>query len=165
MNNVLGWMKSPRTYTSEARRRPFRPTLALEHLQDRIAPATFKVMNLDNVDSGSLRQAIQDSNATTLMGNLIIGAPLGPVRPYVSGGAGLIRTRVADADEFFDIDDNSFGVNVGGGVMGFVSNNVGLRGDIRYFRSVQDSNGSSDIDLDFGTFDFWRGTFGVTFRF
>ena len=109
--------------------------------------------------------AIQESNATTLMANLIVGAPLGPVRPYASGGVGLIRTSVADADEFFDIDDNSFGVNIGGGVMGFINDNVGLRGDIRYFRGLQDSDGGDDIDLDFGTFDFWRSTFGVTLRF
>jgi opacity protein-like surface antigen len=120
--------------------------------------------DLFDEDDG-LDLAIQESNATTLMGNLIIGAPLGAVRPYVSGGAGLIRTRVADAEEFFDINDNSFGVNVGAGVMGFVRDNVGLRGDVRYFRSVQDSDGGDDIDLDFGTFDFWRATFGVTFRF
>ena len=87
------------------------------------------------------------------------------MRPYASGGVGLIRTSVADADEFFDIDDNSFGVNIGGGVMGFINDNVGLRGDIRYFRGLQDSDGGDDIDLDFGTFDFWRSTFGVTFRF
>lgn len=120
--------------------------------------------DLFDEDDG-LDLAIQDSNATTLMGNLIIGAPLGAVRPYVSGGAGLIRTRVADADEFFDINDNSFGVNVGAGVMGFISDNVGLRGDVRYFRSIQDTNGSNDIDLGFGAFDFWRGALGVTFRF
>jgi opacity protein-like surface antigen len=120
--------------------------------------------DLFDEDDG-LDLAIQDSNATTLMANLIVGAPLGPVRPYASGGVGLIRTRVADADEFFDIDDNSFGVNVGAGLMGFVSNNVGLRGDVRYFRSIQEAGIDDDFDLNFGSFDFWRATFGVTFRF
>ena len=111
--------------------------------------------------------AIQDSNATTLMANLIVGAPIGGqngVRPYVSGGAGLIRTRVADVDEFFDIDDNSFGVNIGAGVIGFVRENFGIRGDIRYFRGVQDADVGDDFDFDLGSFDFWRGTVGVTFR-
>lgn len=123
--------------------------------------------HLLDVDDG-IDLDIADSNATTLMGNLIIGIPIGRergVRPYVSGGAGLIRTSVSTADDFFDIDDNSFGVNAGGGVMIFVRDNFGLRGDLRYFRSVQDSGAGDDIDLDFGSFDFWRGTFGVTFRF
>jgi opacity protein-like surface antigen len=112
--------------------------------------------------------SIQDSNATTLMANLIVGAPIGGeagVRPYVSGGVGLIRSRVADVDEFFDVDDNSFGINLGGGVMGFVRENFGIRGDIRYFRGLQDADLGSGINLDLGAFDFWRGTFGVTFRF
>ena len=110
---------------------------------------------------------IADSNATTLMGNIVIGAPLGApgVRPYVAGGAGLIRTRVRDAAEIFDLDDNSFGVNVGGGVHAFVGENVGIRGDIRYFRGVRDENTGGGIDLELGSFDFWRATVGATFRF
>ncbi|HTM34005.1 MAG TPA: outer membrane beta-barrel protein [Vicinamibacterales bacterium] len=113
--------------------------------------------------------SIKDSNATTLMANLIVGAPIGGqagVRPYVSGGAGLLRSRVQDVDQFFDVDDNSFGVNIGGGVMAFVRQNFGIRGDIRYFRGLQDVNvDRSGASLNLGTFDFWRGTFGVTFRF
>lgn len=108
-----------------------------------------------------------EANAATLMANLILGAPLGSpgIRPYASGGVGLIRTSLRDVDGLFDIDDNSFGVNVGAGVMGFVRENLGLRGELRYFRNVQDSDASDDIDLDLGGFDFWRATFGVTFRF
>jgi len=110
-----------------------------------------------------------DGNVTTLMANVILGVPIGGmgegVRPYVSGGAGLLRSRIDDADDFFDVDDNSFGVNVGAGVMGFLSDNVGIRGDLRYFRDIGDSDSGDDIDLDLGTFDFWRASFGVAFRF
>ena len=60
---------------------------------------------------------IADSNVTTAMGSLVIGAPFGEpgVRPYVVAGAGLIRSRVSDAGDVFEIDENSFGINVGGG--------------------------------------------------
>lgn len=112
--------------------------------------------------------AIQDSNATTLMANLIVGIPIGRargVRPYVSGGAGLMRSSVKDVGDLFNVNDNSFGANVGAGVMGFVRDNFGIRGDLRYFRSLQDTDIGDDFDIDFGTFDFWRATFGVTFRF
>ncbi len=39
-----------------------------------------------------------DSNVTTLMANVILGIPIGGqtglgIRPYVSGGVGLIRSR------------------------------------------------------------------------
>lgn len=107
------------------------------------------------------------ANAATLMANLIVGIPLGApgLRPYVSGGAGLLRTSLSSDNDLFNVDDNSFGVNVGAGVIGFVRENVGLRGDVRYFRRVQDSDASDDIDLDLSGFDFWRATFGVTFRF
>ncbi|MFN2445041.1 MAG: outer membrane protein [Vicinamibacterales bacterium] len=112
---------------------------------------------------------ISDSNVTTLMANVIVGAPIGgdegSVRPYFSGGAGLLRSSVADADEFFDVSNNDFGINFGGGVMAFFTDNVGIRGDVRYFRSLTDPESDNEFDIDFGSFDFWRATGGVTFRF
>ena len=111
-----------------------------------------------------------DANVTTLMANVIVGIPIGGttgggVRPYVSGGAGLLRTHVKGAEDLFDVANNDFGINVGAGVMGFFNDNVGIRGDIRYFRSLQDPEEDDEFDIDFGEFDFWRGTVGVTFRF
>jgi opacity protein-like surface antigen len=110
---------------------------------------------------------IADSNVTTLMGSIVVGAPLrrSGVRPYAVAGAGLIRSRVSDADDIFDLDDNSFGINVGGGVHALVRKNVGLRADLRYFRGVRDNDSSNDIDLELGSFDFWRASVGATFRF
>jgi opacity protein-like surface antigen len=110
-----------------------------------------------------------DSNVTTLTGNAIVGIPIGgkggSVRPYVVGGVGLIRTNVQDAAELFSVNTkNDFGFDVGGGVMGFFSSNVGLRGDVRYFRGF---NGSSDnvAGLGLSDFHFWRGSLGVSFKF
>jgi opacity protein-like surface antigen len=110
-----------------------------------------------------------DSNITSVMGNILIGVPVGGqtgpgVRPYVAGGAGLLQTRVEDPDALFEIDNNDFGVNIGGGVMGFATDNVGFRGDIRYFRAFSEDEGNDAVDFDFSDFDFWRGTVGVTFR-
>ena len=110
-----------------------------------------------------------DSNVTSIMGNLLVGIPIGGqtgggVRPYFVGGAGLMQSRVEDADQLFDIDNNDFGINVGGGVMGFMTDNVGFRGDIRYFRAFSEDEQNEAIDLDLSDFDFWRGTVGVTFR-
>ena len=110
-----------------------------------------------------------DSNITSLMGNILIGVPVGGqtgpgVRPYFAGGAGLLQSRVEDPDALFEIDNNDFGVNIGGGVMGFATDNVGFRGDIRYFRAFSEDEGNDAVDFDFSDFDFWRGTVGVTFR-
>jgi hypothetical protein len=108
---------------------------------------------------------IGSGNVTTLMANIVVGAPMGGVRPYASGGLGLIRTRATDVDAFFDnVTSNDLGIDLGAGVMGFMNENVGIRGDIRYFRSLQDTD-PDEINLDLGSFKFWRGTVGVTFKF
>lgn len=106
-----------------------------------------------------------DGNVTTLTGNLRIGASGGRVRPYVVGGAGLIRSKVENPGQFFDKPSTSdFGLDAGGGIIGFFSDNVGLRGDLRYFRSLQKDD-TNAVDLALGSFRFWRGTIGLTFKF
>src|SRR3954468_15129805 len=79
-----------------------------------------------------------------LMGNLIIGVPIGgthgaSVRPYVVGGVGLLRTQI-DGGTLATVSssDNMFAWDAGAGVMGYFSDHVGLRGDIRYLRGVSD---------------------------
>lgn len=114
-------------------------------------------------DDSSNFNLVGDGNVTTLMGNLVIGAPSGPVRPYVSGGLGLLKSKVDDAGQFFDASRNDLGYDIGAG-LGFFGGNVGLRGDVRYFRSLQ-SNDDDSIDFSLGNFKFWRGTLGVTFKF
>ena len=107
-----------------------------------------------------------DSNVTTAMANVVVAARSGAIRPYASGGIGLIRSSVGSPEDFFDdVDTNDFGFNVGGGVAGFFSDRVGLRGDIRYFRSLQDNEPDGEFDLSIGSFQFWRGTVGLVFSF
>lgn len=111
-----------------------------------------------------------DSNVVTLTGNVIVGAPIGgsggSIRPYVVGGVGLIRSNVQDAAGVFDVESkNDFGFDLGAGVMGFFGQNVGLRGDFRYFRSFQGSESGTATGLALSNFHFWRGSAGVTFKF
>jgi opacity protein-like surface antigen len=106
-----------------------------------------------------------DSNVTTLTGNLIVGGHRGAVRPYAVGGIGLIRTNVQDIGKFFDVNTkNDFGFDLGAGVIGFFSDNVGLRGDVRYFRSFQGSS-SNATGLALSNFHYARATLGVAFKF
>lgn len=107
-----------------------------------------------------------DSNVTTLMTNLLISAPPGTgLRPYLSTGLGLIRANISSGTNLFnDLSTNDLGVNVGAGLNGHFTDNVGIRGDLRYFRSLQDAQPDNDLDLPLGSFDFWRGTVGLTFR-
>jgi len=106
-----------------------------------------------------------DSNVTALSANLLLGLGAGPVRPYVTGGAGLLRTRVTSADDLFDdISENDLGVNAGAGIIVMFSDRIGLRADGRYFRSLQ-SIDAGDLSVSLGNFDFWRGYAGLAFRF
>ena len=107
-----------------------------------------------------------ESNVTTLMGNLLLSAPNGGgIRPYASAGLGLIRANVQSGSGLFnDLSTNDLGVNIGGGLNANFNDNVGVRGDLRYFRSLQDHEADNDLDLSLGSFDFWRGSVGLTFR-
>jgi hypothetical protein len=104
-----------------------------------------------------------NNNVITLVGNLIVGIPLGgtagpSIRPYVTGGGGLIRSKIDVLAT--DISSNDFGIDGGGGVMIFFGDRVGLRGDLRYFRT-----GFGDFDFfDFDSVDFWRAYVGLTIR-
>jgi len=112
-----------------------------------------------------------DSNVVTLTGNVIVGTPIGghggSIRPYAVGGVGLIRTKVADVGGVFgDVSSkNDFGFDLGAGVMGFFAQNIGLRGDFRYFRSFQGSDPNTVTGLALSNFHYWRGSAGVTFKF
>lgn len=116
-----------------------------------------------------------EASATTVMGNLVVRVPAGPVQPYVSGGAGVIRIKGDVEVPFFgDILSASaqdFGMNVGGGVHLFPTPNFGIRADARYFRTIgdlawdeiRDIDGLDDLPLP--RVDFWRVTGGVTIKF
>jgi len=112
--------------------------------------------------------AIDSSNVTTFMANVIAGIPVGGqtggVRPYFAGGFGMMQQQVQDLDALFEVDNSEFGINLGGGVMGFATDHVGFRGDVRYYRALTDPEPDNEFDVDFGDFDFWRATAGITFR-
>jgi opacity protein-like surface antigen len=105
-----------------------------------------------------------NNDMLTLMGSILLASP-GPVRIYGAAGAGLLKTRLADPDRFFDIDSNDFGINVGGGLIGSLSEHLALRADIRYFRDLQDPVPDNEFDIDLGNVDYWRAVGGITLKF
>ena len=111
-----------------------------------------------------------DNNVTTFMANLTLGVPIGGqsgpgIRPYASGGVGILKIKAAHAQDLFDVESTDWGLNLGAGLVGFFTDNVGLRGDFRYFRSLQDDEADDEFDVALSDFHFWRGTIGLTFRF
>lgn len=113
-----------------------------------------------------------NNSVLDLMGNVIIGVPIGgtrgaQVKPFVTGGVGLLRTQI-DGGTLARVSssNNMFGWNAGAGVMGYFNEHVGLRGDIRYLRGFKDLNtGNTVIDLNGdNNLRFWRLSGGVVLR-
>ena len=101
-------------------------------------------------------------SVTTLMGNLVLGGGGGGLKPYASGGVGLMRSHIEGFSDLVDYKDNGFGVNVGGGLRGG-SGRLGIRGDLRYFRQISNLTPLNDFEL--GGLSFWRGSIGVSLGF
>jgi len=103
------------------------------------------------------------SNAVlTVMSNLIIVVPAGPIQPYAIVGLGLIRPHAQLDVTSLAVDTNSLGYDIGGGLNIFLGHTVGVRGDVRHLRTLQ--------DVTLGLFskdqlDFWRASAGLTLRF
>jgi hypothetical protein len=107
-----------------------------------------------------------------LMGNIIVGVPVGGtrgkgIRPFVTGGIGLLRTQI-DGGTLATVSssNNMLGWNAGAGVMGYFNDHVGLRGDLRYTRGFEDLNtGNTVLDLDGNNqLKYWRISAGVVIR-
>lgn len=108
------------------------------------------------------------SNVTTLTGNLIVAAPLRwtrqSLRPYLVGGLGLMHAGIDDVLGVFRVNSNLLGLDVGGGVIGFVSDRTGVRLEIRHFKNL---NQQGDEGVGFGAtrLSFWRASAGVVLRY
>jgi opacity protein-like surface antigen len=112
---------------------------------------------------------VDNSRVITAMTNLIVGAPIGGqhgpgIRPFASLGVGWINQNITAFTGVGNFTENDFGWDLGAGVMGYFSNNIGLRFDYRYFRNFQETN-SNTIGLEVGHFAFNRASLGVVFRF
>jgi hypothetical protein len=112
---------------------------------------------------------VTDRRMLTVMGNVIVTSPWGgrdAFKPYVSGGLGVLKPKLSEAGGIFALDAKKLGMDVGGGAIGFFNRNVGLRGDIHYFRGLRKSDDDTNaFGLDLSTFHFWRASVGLAVRF
>ncbi len=111
------------------------------------------------------------SRAITATGNLLLGVPFGGqkgfgVRPYALVGAGVLNSHSDFGSGGIDIGDTNLTWSAGGGVMLFFGTRVGLRGDVRYFRTFDDLKILGvPIAQSTGKVDFTRGSLGLVLRF
>jgi len=86
--------------------------------------------------------ASTENSVTSIMSNVLVAFPAGPIRPYATVGLGALRTRVdfnlGDTARF---KDSKLGWNFGGGVMVLPWQHFGIRADVRQYR------GTDDVDI------------------
>ena len=82
-----------------------------------------------------------NSSVLTFMHNVMVAPKIGPVRPYVLFGVGLIKTRVEfTTGGLLETNNNNFGWDFAGGLMVFFGDHIGVRGDLRRFKSFQEDS-------------------------
>ena len=81
-----------------------------------------------------------------LTGSVLLSLPpdvtAGGLRPYFAVGAGLAHLQANDKLQLFQVRRTVPVGNLGGGAIGLITNNVGVRFDYRYVRSLQTDDGS-----------------------
>jgi hypothetical protein len=112
---------------------------------------------------------VLSSSVTTVVGDVVIAAPRRlseySLRLYFVGGGGIMRVAKIDSLSVFDISDVLPAFDVGGGAVGFLTNEVGVSWELRRFQSV---GGPTDLTgLSFGRdrLSFWRATMALVVRY
>jgi opacity protein-like surface antigen len=117
------------------------------------------------------KTSVGKSSVLTATGNFLIGVPIGGqkgfgFRPYFLAGVGVIRSNLDAFGNSSGVDTNSAAWDIGGGAMFFFSNHVGLRGDLRYFRTFNSVDfGPIDVTLGPRHINFARASAGLVLRF
>lgn len=127
-----------------------------------LSPGFFEVDESGNPLEGLLLE----SNLVALFGNVIAATPVAitgdSLRPYLVGGLGWVRVTQHDQLRLLP-SDQSPGLQLGGGAIGFISNRAALRFDLRNVRTLRRGTaitGERDWKLSF-----WRASIGVAFRY
>jgi opacity protein-like surface antigen len=88
------------------------------------------------------------------------------VLPYATAGFGWMRQEARDREGLLSVTRNDPSFHFGGGVNLMVNEYLGVRADVRNFRSLRDPFESPDpIVADLERVSFWRFALGAVLRF
>jgi hypothetical protein len=102
-----------------------------------------------------------DSSVLTIMTNVRLSLPIGPIQPYLVGGIGLILPHASNNPFQVFTSKSAFGTDLGGGLTIMLGPSFGVRGDIRRFNAT----GLKLVVFSGAKADFWRASVGLTFRY
>jgi opacity protein-like surface antigen len=116
---------------------------------------------------GEIADATTDASSgmTTIMGNVMIAPKISFVQPYVLGGLGVMRLHVDSlTSTFTENDETKLAWDIGGGIIVYFGRNVGIRGDIRHIRGMQDLEVLA-VNIDGSTIRFNRAAAALVVKF
>ena len=123
----------------------------------------------DPVADAGVRVDVQTSAVTTLTGNVVIALPRRMagygLRPYFSGGAGLIHIDTVGQFQILDLHRTLPALSLGGGVTGFLTNRVGLNWDVRRINTLRGEGETVGNSIGREQLSFWRATMAVAVRY
>lgn len=107
------------------------------------------------------------SGVTTLGGHVLLALPISitreSLRPYAVVGLDWMHASAKDGIGFNDFSNDFLGLTLGVGAIGFLTDVVGLRFDVRHLKSVSSSD-TSNLSGDLARLSFWRASVGFVFR-
>lgn len=119
------------------------------------------------------RDLVETNRVVAAMGNVVLTTPRlwteYSLRPFVSGGVGLLHAVNRDPPELSllpDVDATAWGVNLGVGAIGFLSDRTGVRFELRYFDTLKrpDMPALTTIDGEAARLRYLTASVGLVFR-
>jgi hypothetical protein len=131
--------------------------------------AEFEVADAPGFFGPGDKHLVIHSRVTTISGNVIVAAPRRWteywLRPYIVGGGGLMRVRTTTSFNVFDVSRVIPEVDLGVGVVAFLTNRVGVSWDLRRFQSIGSDSTEVGVSLGGESLSFWRATMAAVIRY
>lgn len=113
---------------------------------------------------------IASSHVLTITGHAGVALPAADDErrflPYFTGGFGWMRQQARDREGFAEVTRNDPSLHFGGGINIMMTEYLGVRADVRHFRSLRDPFETPDpLVADLERVNFWRLAVGAVIRF